>query len=135
MNVDKIKTHVNEHKKVYVVGATCLTIGVLGTLAVVRTGAISFNPVGDSNAVVAPSVNQVLSWKPSSVLEVHIEALGDPGNIVQDLTTGTIYASQGQAAKAVGATSGQMSKHLSGATNFVNGHAFVKLGKAMVSEA
>lgn len=133
MNLESVKTHVKANKKVYVVGVACLTVGVLGTLAVVRTGAISVT--GDSNAVVAPTVNQVLSWKPSSVLEVHIEALGDPGNIIQDLMTGTIYASQRQAAKALNVSPGRISEHLKGAREHLDGHQLVKLGKAMVSES
>ena len=122
---ETVKTHVQTHKTVYIVGAVCLTVGVLGGVALTKRA---------STISVDPKINQFMSWKPNATLEVHIEALGDPGNIIQDVTTGTVYASQGQAAKAVGASASQMSRHLSGATNWVNGHQFVKLGKALVSD-
>ena len=124
---DKVKTHIQDNKKIYIVGGACLTAGLIGGALIVK----AYQP---APIKVQPKINQVLSWKPEATLEVYIEALGDPGNIIQDTTTGTIYASQNQAAKAVGATSGQMSKHLSGLTNHVNGHEFVKLGKAVVAD-
>ncbi|WKW86840.1 hypothetical protein SEA_CONLEY_54 [Gordonia phage Conley] len=130
---DKVKTHIQENKKVYIVGG--VIVGGSAALAGAYILGTKTSPKEVEN-LVAPSIRQNagLIWKSPPTIEVHIEALGDPGNIIQDLTTGKIYASQNQAAKAVGATASQISKHLAGQTNFVNGHEFVKLGKAMVSE-
>ena len=80
---------------------------------------------------------QVLSWKPEAyqTIDVHIEALGDPGNIIQDADTGIIYASQNQVAKALDVAPAYVSQHLNGKRDHVMGHKLVKLGKAMVSES
>ena len=59
---------------------------------------------------------------------------GDPGNIIQDNATGSIYASQSQAAKELGLRQIPPSRHLNGFSPNVKGHTFTKLGKAMVSE-
>jgi plasmid maintenance system antidote protein VapI len=63
-----------------------------------------------------------------------VEALGDPGNIIQDTTTGIVYASQGQAARALGVFPARISENLTGKLPNVNGHCFTKIGKAAVPE-
>lgn len=130
--IETIKTHVREHKKAYVIGGTVAAVGVatgVGYILGVRT-----TPKNVETLVAPSNTINGLAWKPTQTIEVVVEALGDPGNIVQDLTTGTIYASQNQAAKAVGATSGEMSKHLNGLSNAVKGHKFARLGKAAVPQ-
>ncbi|QGJ89101.1 hypothetical protein PBI_UNTOUCHABLE_57 [Gordonia phage Untouchable] len=122
----RVKNHIKRNKTVYIVGATCLVVGAVGGVAMVKT---------TSPIKVQPKINQVLSWKPEAHLEVYIEALGDPGNIIQDTTTGTIYASQRQAAKALGVDPSRVSEHLKGARSHINGHELVKLGKAAVSDS
>ena len=77
---------------------------------------------------------QLLTWKSKQTLEVHIEALGDPGNIIQDTTTGIIYASQNQAARELDVHPSVISRHLNGLLPTVKGHTLAKLGKAPVSE-
>lgn len=120
--IEKIKTHFRENKVVYYVGIGCTALGAASGLAVV------------SSPLVSNRLIQVLTYKSSQTLEVWIEALGDPGNIVQDTTTGIIYASQGQAAKELGVDPWMVSKHLHGEKDSINGHVLTKLGKAMVSE-
>ena len=124
--IAKVKTHLRENKKTYIACGGTAVVAVLGTLAVVSRGNVTIS---------RQSITQVLSWKPEAHqhLEVWIEALGDPGNIIQDVETGIIYASQGQAARELGLNPSDVSKHLKGATNHVGGHMFTKLGKAMVS--
>jgi hypothetical protein len=85
-----------------------------------------------SSPLVSNRLIQVLTYKSNQTLEVFIEALGDPGNIIQDTTTGIIYASQGQAAKELGVTPGYVSQHLHGRQDHVKGHILKNLGKAMV---
>lgn len=123
--MNKFTTHFKNNKKVYITGGVCLVVGAVGAILLTR------NPA-DMN--VDNKIQQILSWKPEATLEVYIEALGDPGNIVQDTTTGTIYASQGQAAKAIGVKPSDMSKHLNGVRAHLDGHIFEKLGKAQVSQ-
>jgi len=120
--IESIKTHLRENKVVYFVGLGCTTLGAVSTLAIMTSPLVSNRQI------------QVLTYKSMQKLEVYIEALGDPGNIIQDTTTGIIYASQGQAAKELGLSAPDISKHLSGQTDSVKGHIFTKLGKAMVAE-
>ncbi|QGJ89665.1 membrane protein [Gordonia Phage Odesza] len=123
--LDKVKSHIQENKKVYIVGGVCLVVGLAGGALIVK--AHQPPPIK-----VQPKINQVLSWKPEAKLEVYIEALGDPGNIIQDTTTGTIYASQRQAADALGVDPSSVSRHLAGKFPDVKGHILSNLGKAYV---
>ena len=119
----KVKEHFKKYKTVYITGGSCLVIGVgVGLL-------VNHKPllVNSKNQVVG-----LVNWKPIQTIEVFVEALGDPGNIIQDLTTGTIYASQGQAARELGVHPSMISKHLNGVRETVNGHELKKLGKAIV---
>jgi len=118
----KIRKHFKNNKVVYLVGLGCTTLGALSTLAVV------------SSPLVSNRLIQVLTYKSSQTLEVWIEALGDPGNVIQDMTSGIIYASQGQAARELGLNPADISRHLAGHNDAVKGHIFTKLGKAMVAE-
>lgn len=118
---DKVKTHFRTNKKVYLAfGAGAVLMYVAGSR---RDGSISMRTF------------QIGSYNSSTqTIDVHIEALGDPGNIIQDTSTGTIYASQGQAARELGLEPGRISEQLNGKRSHVNGHTFEKLGKAHVAE-
>ena len=130
-NLEDVKKHIANHKRVYIIAGAVVASGaalagayILGTRSVPRI----------ADAVVTPrQTNFGLTWKPLQTVEVTVEALGDPGNIIQDLTTGTIYASQNQAAKALEVSKSVMSNHLNGGSNYIAGtHKLVKLGKAHV---
>lgn len=124
----KIKQHFKNHKEAYIVGGVCLATGVVigaVTILVVKKG---------GNQTTVAEMTNVIAWKPKQTIDVYVEALGDPGNIIQDLTTGTIYASQGQAARELGIPASYISQQLTGKRDHINGHIFEKLGKAMVSE-
>lgn len=120
MKTGKIKKHFSDNKNVYIACGAGVAVGVIGTLIF-------------KNASINLRQTQILTWKSKQVMEVYIEALGDPGNIVQDTTTGIIYASQGQAARSIGVSASTMSKHIAGLIPDVKGHVFDKLGKAMVA--
>lgn len=122
--LEKVRTHISENKAAYIAGGVGVVVGIAATTIVLKK----------SNVEVKPKIQQILSYKPNATLEVHIEALGDPGNIIQDTTTGIVYASQGQAARELGVSSSRISEQLRGSREHVNGHTFAKLGKAMVSE-
>ena len=115
-----IKKHVKTHKAVYISSSIALVGGIVVGL------------VSGRNTVVKSTAVQILAWKSTQTIEVFVEALGDPGNVIQDVATGTIYASQGQAAKELGLSASAISKHLHGITPHVKGHTFKFLGKAAV---
>ena len=121
--LDKIRTHISENRKVYIAAGVGIAVGAGITAVILKK----------PDTQIAPKINQILSYKPNATLEVHIEALGDPGNIIQDLTTGTVYASQGQAARELGVNPARISENLAGKIPDVKGHAFKLLGKAPVT--
>ena len=130
--IDQIKKHAQDNKKYYIIG------GVV--VGVVSAGAASYI-LGTKTApkevmnYISPKQQGLVVWKPTQTIEVYIEACGDPGNIIQDLTTRTIYASQNQAANALGVDKAAVSRHLKGLSDFVAGdHVLTKLGKAHVSD-
>ncbi|UVK59340.1 HNH endonuclease [Gordonia phage Pherobrine] len=127
----KVKAHVQENKKYYIIGGVVVVGIAIGTSGYILGTKTSPKEVEN---LITPKINQVLSWKPEATLEVYIEALGDPGNIIQDTTTGTIYASQGQAARELGVYPSRISEHLAGKIPNVQGHVLKNLGKAAVAE-
>lgn len=132
--IDQIKKHVQDNKKYYIIGGVVVGLAAAGAAGYILGTKTSPKDVEN---FVAPSIKQqgIVVWRPEATLEVTIEALGDPGNIIQDVTTGTIYASQNQAAKALGVTKSTMSRHINGELDFIAGeHQLVKLGKAFVPE-
>ena len=120
---DRIKKHFSDNKNLYAVAAGAAFVGSAVTAVVLR------NP-----DMMAVRQTQVLAYKSTQHLEVFVEALGDPGNIIQDLTTGTVYASQGQAARELGVSPARISEQLKGTRDHVNGHVCDVLGKASVAE-
>ncbi len=119
--IEKSKSHLTENKVTYILcGATVITTAIM---VYIYKGKLD-------KVLVQNKIAQVLSWKPTATIEVYIEALGDPGNIVQDLTTGIVYASQGQAAREFGVNPARISDHLHGIIPDVNGHVLIRLAKA-----
>lgn len=125
--IENIKNHVRENKKVYIGTAAGLAVG-----AAVGVGIGVGLSVRQSGPITNVRPIQAFAYKSNQTVEVIVEALGDPGNIVQDMTTGTIYASQNQAAKALGVDKSIISRHLHGSVESINGHILQKLGKAAV---
>lgn len=130
--IESIKNHVRENKKAYIIGGTVVGVGVVGGVGYFL-GARTVPK--DVETLVAPA-NTIngLAWKPTQTIEVVVEALGDPGNIIQDLTTGTIYASQGEASRALGVSRSAITRHLQSGVTLPNNHELVKLGKAAVPQ-
>jgi len=127
--LDRINNHIRKHKVAYAVGLSLgvgVAAGIVGTRILMKPSFVSVAPVQKVGFAYKSPLTQTI--------EVYVEALGDPGNIIQDLKTGTIYASQGQAAKALDVSPSTVSKHLAGLTDYANGHKLVKLGKAFVPE-
>jgi hypothetical protein len=127
-----VKQHVRNHKTAYTLGGATVVVAAVaagGYYYGVRTGANKavalqyVSIVGNENTV-------------TQTFEVYIEALGDPGNIVQEFIDGrptnNFWASQNQAAKEVGAWASDMSKHLNGKIDHINGRTFKRVGKPVV---
>lgn len=121
--MSKVSEHLKKHKAAYITGGVCLGVGLGAGVIIAKTQPAVYS----KNQIVG-----LVNWKPKQTIEVFVEALGDPGNIIQDLDTGTIYASQGQAARALGVDPSTVSKHLKGLYDNAGGHTLKNLGKAAV---
>lgn len=124
--LDKVKEHFVKHKTVYLTVSGVIVGTLVGAAATVY---LSKNPTIVNKPI------QILTWKSKQTIEVFVEALGDPGNVIQDVSTGIIYASQGQAARELGLSPARLSEHLHGELDHVKGHVFKLLGKAGVAPA
>ena len=115
---DRIKQHVKDHKEAYIAGAGGLVVGGIGGAALA------------SNVQVVQIVDAFNLKFFSPTTSIVIASLGDPGDVVQSLTTKEVWASRGQAARALGVSHAQISQHLSGKNPHVAGHTLKVLGKA-----
>jgi hypothetical protein len=118
--VQTIKKHVKDHKEAYIAGAVCFIVGAAGALII----------KGSQNTAIVDSFNMIKYKSPhtSQTLQVVLPQLGHPGNAVQIVgDPGTIFASQGAAARAFGVTPDVVSRHLRGEIPDVVGNVLTKL--------
>ena len=132
---NNVTKHVTDHKRAYIIGGAVVGVSAIAAGSYILGARSVPREVENFTNVEPKNIINGLAWKPVQTIEVTIEALGDPGNIIQDVTTGTIYASQRQAADAIGASTSRMSKHLITGLGEINGHVFKNLGKAHVTDA
>ena len=118
--------HVSKNRMAYILGG----LGILGTLVGHGLGT---RPIRMTNSDVIQGIAIKSPVTIDRSLRVVVNAIGDPGNVIQDLTTGIIYASQGQAARALGVNPSVVSRHLNGKIPDVAGHIFKVLGKANIA--
>ncbi len=122
LKLKNIKNHLKKNKTAYFAGAGSLAVGVLGTLAFTHKVEISQQ---------AQSI-QLFNWKPFSCIHqtfIHVPARGNRGMIVVHDQTGTPYGSISQAADALGLNRRNLSLHLKGLIDSVNGQTFTSPGE------
>lgn len=126
--IERVKKHFVENKKAYFIGLGGLAIGALGTLAYVQKTGVSQRA----------SNTALLQWKPSILQhqEVIIElpARGHRGTVIVDDQTGIVYASIKHAAEELNLNRQNLSEHLRGLQNNVNGKTFTSLGENLSEE-
>ena len=115
--IERIKNHLVENKKVYIAGAVGVVIG----------GVIVFVLVRKAYGVPGISQKAIGIWNKQIATLITIDAPGNSGNVIQDLTTGTIYPSQNAAVKALGLNPTRLSEQLNGTAKHVSGRVFKKL--------
>jgi hypothetical protein len=128
MNFERIKAHFKRNQKVYVAcGTTAVVVGVgvyiwkaRNPVTIPRTGSVT---VSDSATITSSIFNTGTMH-----VNVDLDMRGHPGYIVECVETGKYFASQSQAAKALGVTASRMSKHLNGFSDNVGGFHFVRHG-------
>jgi hypothetical protein len=113
----QVKKHFCENKKTYLAGAGGLAMGAL----------FAKNAAAIQQTIDSWKLIHIQYKSPNMV----INALGDPGNIIQCVETGTVYASQNQAARELGVAAARISEHLHGKLPHVNGQHFEIIAKAI----
>lgn len=115
--IETVKNHVRENKKIYIVGATCLAIGVVGGAVLVNTGGISIVASGDKNQIVAKAktVNQVM---------VELVERSTPSRPVHLVGSNLYFNSLTEAARETGHSLSMLSRHVNGHIPDVKGDVF-----------
>ena len=132
---NNVTKHVTDHKRAYIIGGAVVGVSAIAAGSYILGARSVPREVENFTNVEPKNIINGLAWKPVQTIEVTVEALGDPGNIIQDVTTGTIYASQNQAAKALGVDKSVVTRYLQGTLDSVKGHQLVNLGKAHVLDS
>jgi hypothetical protein len=117
--IEKIKQHVVRNKKVYIAGGVCFVLGA-ATAIVLK----------DKGSLVSVKEFLNMKWHSPTTNQFIMPALGHPGNVVQCIETGTVYASEGEAARTAGVSVSYMSRHLHDMVDHINGNHFKVIGKA-----
>lgn len=120
--LERIKTHVKEHRVAYIAATAGFVVGVAVTVIVLKNSNVPRVEVDKLN----------FKWKSPTTndLTVTFEARGHLGNPILCRETGALFASQNHAAATMGLDKGAISKHLSGKSPHVNGFTFEKLDLA-----
>lgn len=116
----KVTNHLKRHRTIYITAGVCFVGGAV-------VGGLYFKTFGMNPQINQKAVALFNSTINQTAVQVTIDAPGNSGNVIKDLTTGAIYPSQNAAAKALGVNPNQMSRHLSGNQANVSGHMFEKL--------
>src|SRR5699024_6511003 len=114
----KVKGHFKKHKAKYIVGGACLVVG--GTVGVY---------LGNKGMINVQLVNTVVVEQ-NLTIDKSINVLtrrGHAGNVVRCLETGEIFASQNRAAQLLGLDKFEVSKHIRGLQDDVEGFHFEKI--------
>jgi len=121
---DRIKKHLKENKKVYIVGGVGIIVGAVGALVLTR---------GDVKLTMDSWKAIEIKWRSptTNIMQTVLERRGHPGNDVRCLETGTKYASANHAAQTLGLSASNLSRHLSGHLPHVKGYHFEILGEAI----
>jgi hypothetical protein len=124
-HVDKIKTHFQENKKVYVALLAGVVVGAIAVIVVVRElGQI---------AIIDSYKIQILSPTTNNIMQNMMERRGHPGFVVRCVETGEKFSSQNHAASEMNLSGPNLSQHLNGMRNQVGGFTFERLGEAVAT--
>lgn len=116
----KVTNHLKRHRTIYITAGVCFVGGAVA-------GGLYFKTFGMNPQINQKAVALFNSTINQTAVQVTIDAPGNSGNVIKDLTTGAIYPSQNAAAKALGVDAQTLSRHISGKLPNVKGHTFEKL--------
>jgi hypothetical protein len=124
--MNEIEEHFKRNKQFYIGLGVGILVGTVATGAyfVFRNNAIANKMMIDSQKLLELNYK---STKNFYTTLIEIDAPGNSGNVVKDLSTGAIYPSQKAAAKALDINRASIAKQMSGKIPDVKGHTFEKL--------
>lgn len=110
---ERVEVHIQENWKVYVTHGVALVVG--GVAA-----GLTQRYIGDEDPQNA-NVSQKVGVAINSIIKqdvniTQIKTNGHPGNVIEDLTTGTTYYSQREAAKALGVSESTLARGVASGT-------------------
>uniref|UniRef100_A0AAU8GQB7 Helix-turn-helix DNA binding domain n=1 Tax=Gordonia phage Petito TaxID=3158876 RepID=A0AAU8GQB7_9CAUD len=116
--IDKVKKHLQDNKKVYIVGGVCLVVGLAGGTFLVRNkDVINISVDGIGNEVVgkAKTVNQVT---------IELVEKSTPSKPVHLVGTNLYFNSLNEAARKTGHSLSRISQNVNGHISDINGDVF-----------
>jgi hypothetical protein len=120
-----VKTHVKKHKEAYVVGAVATGVIVVGAVIAFKSGVVTLNVTDSANiAINSPKTNVVNNITNVAVSNGHLS------KIVQNVDTGEWFASQAEAARAIGVDPSAISRHFSRGEKLPDGVQLIRRGVA-----
>lgn len=129
--VQKIKTHIKENKKTYIVGGVCLVVTIAGITACImrdRYAVLQTGADGPDVATVRSLSFNFLSKESGNVTTViSREGKGHPGYITRWLEEMIDYETQGLAATEHDIKPSVMSAHIQGRIPDIDGKHFVRV--------
>jgi hypothetical protein len=122
---EKIKDHIREHPMVYSVGLGT----IVATITVIVMRGVKSQPIDRGISVIAKRGISVLGKKVvlHNVSYISSDRQGPPSWVIRCKETGEIFTSQLAAAKEMGLSSSEISKHLNGKMDHVRGNTFERI--------
>ena len=132
MKIDKIKTHLKEHKKFYV--GLGVGVGIAGITCYIMRDFSRSQRIDRGIAVVANrgiSVVADRSVVTNNVSFISSRHQGPPSWIVRCVETNEVFLSQRSAAENMRLAQAEISQHLNGKMNHVRGYTFERICMAV----
>jgi hypothetical protein len=121
-----VKNHFERHKVAYSFGAGFVTMGFVGYVTKGRLG-VTFNTPIDSDTII---VRPIALFSKQIVTVVKANRQGPPSWIIECIETGEKALSQNAMAHLKGISRSELSNHLNGARESVNGLHYKRLAMA-----
>jgi hypothetical protein len=120
--LSKIKSHIIENKNIYIASMAGILVGAAGMKLMTSSQSVN----------VESWKFTLLNWKSptNNVVTTTMARRGHPGNMVQCVQTGEVFASVRRAAEVMNLHRRDIFNHLHGEAPDVKGYTFKNLGEA-----
>lgn len=117
ISLEKVKTHLYENRKVYIVGTICFVAGAVCVLIFKKGDVITQTVSGSGNNVIGKAENV-------TIVSTYLNGRGYVAKAVQCLEDMKEYSSQIEAAEKYGISVTNLSQHLNGKYGHAGGLHF-----------